>query len=184
MEKSVVDFIEGARLAAAPTDDVPAGTQAVFDAFQRSRGNVPNLFRIAAHRPAIVETLYAHMQAVMGPGTVSTLLKELVACRVSQINGCEYCLASHTKLVKRMGGNDAQVEALAAGDYASFEPGWAAALAYGAEIAQVGGRVSDETFFRVAEHWDPAQIVELTTAATMFSYFNRFANALRIPITT
>lgn len=179
----VGNIIEGARLPAVADADVSDGVQALFDAFQRSRGNVPNLFRIAAHRPAIVETLYAHMQAVMGPGDVSTLLKELVACRVSQINGCEYCLASHSKLVKRMGGTDAQVAALATGDYSGFEPAWSAALTYGAEIAQVGGRVSDETFFRVAEHWNPPQIVELTTAATLFSYFNRFANALRIPIT-
>jgi alkylhydroperoxidase family enzyme len=65
-----------------------------------------------------------------------------------------------------------------------FEPAWAAALAYAAEIAPTGGRVSDETFALIAAHWNPAQIVEITSAATLFSYFNRFANALRIPITT
>jgi alkylhydroperoxidase family enzyme len=62
----------------------------VFDAFVRERGKVPNLFRVAAHRPEIVATLRAHMNAVMGPGTVDVLLKELLAIRVSQINNCEY----------------------------------------------------------------------------------------------
>jgi alkylhydroperoxidase family enzyme len=62
----------------------------VFDAFVRERGKVPNLFRVAAHRPEIVATLRAHMDAVMGPGTVDVLLKELVAIQVSQINNCEY----------------------------------------------------------------------------------------------
>lgn len=62
----------------------------LFDAFVRERGKVPNLFRVAAHRPEIVSTLRAHMNAVMGPGTVDVLLKELVAVRVSQINNCEY----------------------------------------------------------------------------------------------
>jgi uncharacterized peroxidase-related enzyme len=176
--------VESARLRMVDVDAVPPDTAKVFEFFLRQRGNVPNLFRIAAQRPTIVETLFAHMQAVMGPGDVSMLLKELVACRVSQINGCEYCLASHTKLVQRLGGTAEQVVALATGDYAMFEPAWAAALSYAAEIAPTGGRVADETFARVAAHWQAPEIVEITAAATLFSYFNRFANALRIPITT
>lgn len=62
----------------------------VFDAFMRERGKVPNLFRVAAHQPRIVSTLRAHMDAVMGPGEVDELLKELLSIRVSQINDCEY----------------------------------------------------------------------------------------------
>lgn len=61
-----------------------------FDGFIRARGKVPNLFRIAAHNPPVGRTLSAHLDAVMGPGTVGELLKELCAVRVSQLNGCEY----------------------------------------------------------------------------------------------
>jgi alkylhydroperoxidase family enzyme len=61
-----------------------------FDGFMRARGKVPNLFRIAAHNPPVGRTLSAHLDAVMGPGTVGELLKELCAVRVSQLNGCEY----------------------------------------------------------------------------------------------
>ena len=75
------------RLAADAAD---APVREAFAAFVQERGKVPNLFRVAAHRPEIVTTLRAHMTAVMGPGTVDVLLKELVAVRVSQINGCEY----------------------------------------------------------------------------------------------
>ncbi|MFN2566808.1 MAG: carboxymuconolactone decarboxylase family protein [Gemmatimonadaceae bacterium] len=75
------------RLAA---EGVEAPVGEVFDAFLRERGKVPNLFRVAAHRPEIVTTLRAHMNAVMGSGTVDVLLKELLAVRVSQINNCEY----------------------------------------------------------------------------------------------
>ena len=71
-------------------ESVAPPVREVFDAFVRERGKVPNLFRVAAHRPEIVATLRAHMNAVMGPGTVDVLLKELVAVRVSQINNCEY----------------------------------------------------------------------------------------------
>lgn len=64
--------------------------RAPFQRFIAERGKVPNLFRVAAHRPAIARTLSDHMRAVMGNGDVPVLLKELLSVRVSQINGCEY----------------------------------------------------------------------------------------------
>jgi alkylhydroperoxidase family enzyme len=64
--------------------------RAPFQRFIDERGKVPNLFRVAAHRPQIARTLAEHMRAVMGPGEVPILLKELLSVRVSQINGCEY----------------------------------------------------------------------------------------------
>ena len=70
---------------------VSEAARPALDAIGKERGGiVPNLFRVAAHRPEIVETLYAHMKAVMGNGTVPQLLKELLSVRVSQINGCVY----------------------------------------------------------------------------------------------
>lgn len=79
-----------ARLPRLVPDDVDGQVREVFDAFVRERGKVPNLFRVAAHHPAITTTLRAHMGAVMGPGTVPVLLKELLSVRVSRINNCEY----------------------------------------------------------------------------------------------
>jgi alkylhydroperoxidase family enzyme len=80
-----------ARIERLTPDRVDAGARAALDAIAQERGGVvPNLFRVAAHRPEIVETLYAHMKAVMGKGTVPQLLKELISVRVSQINGCVY----------------------------------------------------------------------------------------------
>ena len=78
------------RVVRLDPDSVVPAVREVFDAFVRERGKIPNLFRVAAHRPEIVSTLRAHMNAVMGPGTVDTLLKEFVAIRVSHINNCEY----------------------------------------------------------------------------------------------
>jgi alkylhydroperoxidase family enzyme len=82
---------EEARIERLTPERVDDGARATLDAIGRERnGVVPNLFRIAAHRPEIVQTLYAHMKAVMGTGTVPQLLKELISVRVSQINGCVY----------------------------------------------------------------------------------------------
>ncbi len=173
-----------ARVPLLGVEDAPPAVRALFESFRRTRGNIPNLFRAVASRPPIVETLFAHLQAVMGPGTVDTLLKELLAVHVSQVNGCSYCLASHSALVKRLGGTDEQLAQAGRSDYKAFDPGWAAALDYAAAVAAPGGRVGDATYARLAAHWEAPQIVEITAVCAAFSLFNRFANALQIPITT
>lgn len=81
---------EEPRVRRLGAEEVEGDVRALFDRFLRSRGNIPNLFRVAAQRPPIVRTLEEHMRAVMGPGEVPQLLKELLSVRVSQINLCDY----------------------------------------------------------------------------------------------
>jgi alkylhydroperoxidase family enzyme len=78
------------RLSKLDPTQVSGDTRAVFDHFLKERGNVPNMFRTAAHRPEIMQSMTAHFRAVMNTGTVEKKLKELVAVRVSHLNACEY----------------------------------------------------------------------------------------------
>lgn len=79
-----------ARLPRVDPDAAPDDVKPTFDAFVRERGKVPNLFRVAAHAPTITARLAALNSAVMGPGDVPVLLKELLSTRVSHINLCDY----------------------------------------------------------------------------------------------
>lgn len=78
------------RISRVPTDAAPEEVRPLLEEMYRQRGNVPNMFRSAAHRPALLATLVAHFRCVMETGTVPTKLKELLAVRVSQINLCDY----------------------------------------------------------------------------------------------
>ncbi|HVE78489.1 MAG TPA: hypothetical protein VNA89_06495 [Gemmatimonadaceae bacterium] len=78
------------RVPGLDPDGAPDDVRRMFEQFIRQRGKIPNLFRVAAHRPAIATTLAAHLDAVMGPGEVDILLKEMLAIRVSHLNACEY----------------------------------------------------------------------------------------------
>lgn len=79
-----------ARLPRIDPEAAPEEVKSTFDAFIRDRGKVPNLFRVAAHVPKITSRLAALQGAVMGPGDVPVLLKELLSTRVSHINLCDY----------------------------------------------------------------------------------------------
>ena len=78
------------RISRLEKSQVDPESRELFDHFQRERGNIPNMFRTAAHRPEIMRTLVAHFRAVMETGTVGKKLKELVIVRTSQINDCQY----------------------------------------------------------------------------------------------
>jgi len=78
------------RLSRLRPDQVEEDIRSLFETFLRERGNIPNMFRTAAHRPEILRTMLAHFRAVMGPGTVPVALKEMLAVRVSRINSCDY----------------------------------------------------------------------------------------------
>lgn len=81
---------EEPRVARLDPSDATGALKESYDRLIRQRGRVPNLFRVAGHRPDIAATLAAHLDAVMGPGEVPELLKELLSVRVSHINHCRY----------------------------------------------------------------------------------------------
>lgn len=78
------------RLTRLTKDQVPPDVREMYTKVGEARGNVPNMFRVYAHRPEILKTMVAHMNAVTNSGTVAVKTKELVATLVSRINHCEY----------------------------------------------------------------------------------------------
>jgi alkylhydroperoxidase family enzyme len=78
------------RLTKLTKTQVPPDVRELYTKAGEARGNVPNMFRVYAHRPEILKTMVAHMNAVTNSGTVSVKTKELVATLVSRINHCEY----------------------------------------------------------------------------------------------
>jgi alkylhydroperoxidase family enzyme len=69
------------------------------------------------------------------------------------------------------------------GDYGVFQPPWGAAMMYADAITPSRGAPTEALFGELERHWSAAQIVEITSVITLFNYFNRFAVALRIPVT-
>ena len=78
------------RISRLDRSEVTPEMAALYDNVFAQRGNVPNMFRTAAHRPEILRTMIAHFRAVMNTGTVPAKLKELAIVRTSQLNHCEY----------------------------------------------------------------------------------------------
>jgi uncharacterized peroxidase-related enzyme len=151
----------------------------IYDRYIRQRGNVPNMFRTVAHRPEILETMIAHMEAVLNTGTLPTSLKELVIVRTSQMNNCAYCLASHSLLARKLGYSDSQIAALPDFEKSdSFTAREKVALRLAERLTRNERPLSDAEVAELKEHFTEGEIVELMAASGLFNYFNRFNNLL------
>jgi len=169
------------RISRLDRNEVPAEIEALYDKAFAQRGNVPNMFRVMAHRPEILSTMQAHFGAVLNTGTVPTKLKELIIVRTSQVNQTPYCLASHTILAQGLGWSDEQLSHLA--DWPrrdDFTPAEKAALRLAETVTRDANSVSDEQFLELRGFYSEGEIVELLCAIGLFNYFNRFNNALRM----
>jgi hypothetical protein len=78
------------RIRPRDPEEVAPQVRRIFEAFQKERGNIPNMFRTVGMMPKHLTTMIQHFSTVMNEGSVPVLLKELLSIRVSSINGCRY----------------------------------------------------------------------------------------------
>lgn len=92
--------------------DEAAGPEAraVFDDIRATRQTdfLNNFWRALAADPALLASVWERAKAVMAPGALDPLVKELVYIAVSTANGCSYCVHSHTAAARARGMTDAQ----------------------------------------------------------------------------
>src|SRR5580698_2198623 len=80
--------------------------RAVFDEIRSTRKSdfVNNFWRALANQPALLERTWSSIKEVMmAPGELDPLTKELIYIAVSTINGCGYCIHSHTAAARAKG---------------------------------------------------------------------------------
>jgi AhpD family alkylhydroperoxidase len=77
----------------------------IFDDIKATKktDRVPNIWRALAVHPDHLELCWTRLKAIMSPGKVDLLTKEIIALAVSATNGCEYCINSHTAAVQKLG---------------------------------------------------------------------------------
>ena len=69
----------------------------LLDAVHGKLGRVPNMMGAMANAPAALKG-YLELSGALGEGGLSAALREKLALRAAQTNGCDYCLAAHTAI--------------------------------------------------------------------------------------
>ena len=85
--------------------------KAVFDDIRRVRKSdfVNNFWRALANDTTTLKRTWESLKEVMGgEGALDPLTRELIYIAVSAVNGCSYCIHSHTAAAKQKGMTEAQ----------------------------------------------------------------------------
>jgi AhpD family alkylhydroperoxidase len=98
-------------------EQVSAANQALFDNLKNGLGMVPNLYATLAHSENALASYLALQNA---KSSITGKSREVVNLVVSQVNGCEYCLAAHTVLGKMVCFTDEQIVEIRRG-HATFD---------------------------------------------------------------
>ena len=86
-------------------EEASAEVRAVFDDIMATRkiDRVNNFWKALASHPPTLARTWDSIKAVMAPGALDPLTKEMVYLAVSATNGCDYCTTSHTASARKHG---------------------------------------------------------------------------------
>src|SRR5215470_10645065 len=89
------------RFIAHTAETAPAASRPLLEGIARSFGFVPNLFGVFAESPAALRGGLAIYEA-FSTSSLSPAEQQLIMLAVSESNDCEYCVAAHSTLAKRL----------------------------------------------------------------------------------
>lgn len=88
--------------------DAPAEAKSVMDDIKATRkvADVNNVWKVLANDPRQMKQFWEEIKAVMEPGKLDALTKEMIYVAVSITNSCEYCIHSHSASARKQGMSD------------------------------------------------------------------------------
>jgi AhpD family alkylhydroperoxidase len=136
--------------------------------------------------PDAYKAMLALSQAVEKTGLAPQLI-DLVNFRVSQLNGCAYCLDMHSKDLRARGETEQRLFMLAAWREAPqlYTDRERAALAWAEAVTQLEHQqVLDDVYDAACEEFSEAELTQLTLAVVAINGWNRFNVAFHTPAGT
>jgi uncharacterized peroxidase-related enzyme len=147
------------RLTIPTLDDVPEASKPILNAVQKQLGVVPNMFRLIASSPAVLQGFTSNNSAL--GKTLDVKTRERIALAVAQVDGCDYCLSAHSYL----GLNLAKIlpqEITLNRRGESDDPKANAALQFATKVVRERGHVTDADIKAVRDAgFDNSQVVEI-----------------------
>ena len=127
-----------------------------------------------------VAILYGMIDRRRSP--IDPALRSLITVRVSQINGCAFCVDLNSATLMKRGVSMEKILALSTWRSSALfsEREWAA-LDYAEAVTRSDIQVEEGQFERLREHFDDDAIVELTGLIAFQNLSSKFNSALAVP---
>ncbi|KAL4871628.1 hypothetical protein BDV12DRAFT_164098 [Aspergillus spectabilis] len=154
---------------------------------RRAPNGLLPLDRALLHSFPVTDGWNAFIGAIRQRTSLSTVIRELVICRVAVLNGALFEWEQHAPLLTEGGLSDAALQVVgdAGSDIAAKVTEGVLSAAEGAVLRYTDAitktvTVSDEVFQAVKERFKDREVVEITTTAAAYNCVSRFLVALDV----
>lgn len=167
------------RLTVQTLETAVAEARPRMEAVQKANGFVPNLIGVLANSPKALQ-MYQEVGKLNAQSSLSPEEIEVVQITAAAHNGCDFCVAGHTKLAKmKLGMSDDVVNALRGRTDIDNNQKYQALAQFTMALIDHRGKVSDKALadFKVAGYDDTAvlDVVLGVALATLCNYANNVA---------
>lgn len=133
-------------------------------------------------RPQVFKPLYG-LSAYLAKSAIEKHLLDLIDFRISQINGCAYCLDMHSKDLRADGETEQRLYMLEAWrETTLYTERERAALAWAEAVTILEKKnVPDEVYDWARSQFSEEELIDLTLAVTTINIYNRFNVAFHTP---
>jgi AhpD family alkylhydroperoxidase len=138
-----------------------------ISAYEKGQGAIKAIFGLSAY---------------LAKSKVERSLRDLIYFRISQINGCAYCLDMHSKDLRAHGETEQRLYLLDAWRETDFfTDRERAALAWAEAVTKVTeGHVPDEVYQEARKQFSEEELIDLTLAVVTINCYNRINIAFRV----
>lgn len=121
------------------------------------------------------------LSTYLAKSSIEKNLLHLIEYRVSQINGCAYCLDMHSKDLRHAGETEQRIYTIAAWrETPFFSARERAALAWAESVTLLeNGHVPNDVYEEVRKEFSEEELIDLTLAVATINSWNRLNIAFR-----
>ncbi len=165
-------------------DQVPPELGVLYDALLKQRGVVPNMFKTVANVPGLALGFAGLLKALLSDGALPGWYKELIATRMSVLQKSPYAISAHGLSARQKGATEEQVESVKADfEKGPFSEEQKLGLRCADRLHRSPAEIDDDFYAKLESSFNVQQVVELMASASVFEFFPRFVDGLRIPTT-
>jgi AhpD family alkylhydroperoxidase len=172
------------RVTARARVALPAETDAVFSGIDslEADGRMPNYLRALTNLPNMVKPFATAFKTYLFGGTIIPEIKMAMGLRIAQLHGSCYAATHMQRLLGATPRGAQMLEKIRNEKLDQLSAAETLALRYGSLLTMDAHGVSDADFEKVHGIYNDSQIVELTMTTCFFNYFNRYCEALNLPV--
>ncbi|UWZ81786.1 carboxymuconolactone decarboxylase family protein [Occallatibacter riparius] len=163
-------------------ETAPEQAKPILERYEKNIGLIPNLFRLLAHSPDALKGV-ADLHAGLGR-SLGARTRERIHIMTAEVNGCDYCLTTHTYLAGKFTKLTPEDMELNRKGH-STDPKADAALQFAYKVAKSRGHIEAADFEAVrAAGYTDAQIVDIVAEIAFSFTTNLFDNTFKTDFDT